>query len=151
MPENTATNSARPRPRTHSGRATCAETFRFDNTVIQQAPATALAAKADYLVSEDRDLLDLGEHKGIKIISCSELLAILKESQGSYNSFPSFSPDSRLVALSRPDHSIRVYELPSGTKWKDLALGLPAQADDARAFAPSQRFDPTGPIRPSPA
>src|SRR5207302_5142397 len=44
--------------------------------------ATALAAKADYLVSADRDLLILGEHKGIKIITCTEPLPILKESQG---------------------------------------------------------------------
>jgi serine/threonine protein kinase/WD40 repeat protein/tetratricopeptide (TPR) repeat protein len=56
--------------------------------------------------------------------------AILKVSQGSYsyNSFPWFSPDNRLVALPRPDHSIRVYELPSGAKWKDLPPGLPAHA-----------------------
>src|SRR5262249_15475210 len=38
--------------------------------------------------------------------------AILKVSYG-YDTFPSFSPDSRRVALARPDHSIRVYDLPS--------------------------------------
>src|SRR5262249_50729391 len=51
--------------------------------------------------------------------------AILKVSQGGYGSFPSFSPDSRLVAFARRDHSIRIYELPSGTTWKDLPPGLP--------------------------
>ena len=58
--------------------------------------------------------------------------AILKVPQGSHGSFPSFSPDSRLVALSRPDHSIRIYELPSGATWKDLPPGLPV----SRVFHP---------------
>jgi WD40 repeat protein len=52
--------------------------------------------------------------------------AILKESQVTYLGFPAFSPDSRLVALPRPDGSIRVYELPSATKWKDLPPRLQA-------------------------
>jgi len=51
--------------------------------------------------------------------------AILKVSQGDCESFPAFSPDSRLLALARPDHSIRVYELPSGATWKDLPPGPP--------------------------
>jgi WD40 repeat protein len=50
--------------------------------------------------------------------------AILRVSEGSHNSFPSFSPDSRLVAIARPDHSIRIHELPSGATWKDLRPGL---------------------------
>jgi WD40 repeat protein/Tfp pilus assembly protein PilF len=54
--------------------------------------------------------------------------AILKVSQGDYGTVPSFSPDSRLVALSRPDHSIRIYELPSGATWKDLPPGLEAES-----------------------
>jgi WD40 repeat protein/tetratricopeptide (TPR) repeat protein len=52
--------------------------------------------------------------------------AILKESQVAYCGPPAFSPDSRLVALPRPDGSIRVYELPSATKWKDLPPCMPA-------------------------
>src|SRR5262249_39157333 len=40
--------------------------------------------------------------------------------------FPAFSPDSRLVAFPQPDRSIQVFELPSGTKCKDLPPGLPA-------------------------
>ncbi len=43
--------------------------------------ATAVAAQADYLVSEDKDLLDLGEHQGIKIVSCSAFLVVLREAQ----------------------------------------------------------------------
>jgi eukaryotic-like serine/threonine-protein kinase len=50
--------------------------------------------------------------------------AILKVPQGGYGSFPSFSPDGRLVALSQPDHSIRIYELASGAT-RDLPPGLP--------------------------
>lgn len=40
--------------------------------------AAAEAAKADYLVSEDRDLLDLVEHQGTRIITAHEFLQILK-------------------------------------------------------------------------
>jgi eukaryotic-like serine/threonine-protein kinase len=49
--------------------------------------------------------------------------ALLKVSQGTLPSFPAFSPDSRLVALARPDRSIRIYELPSGKTWADLSPG----------------------------
>jgi serine/threonine protein kinase/WD40 repeat protein/tetratricopeptide (TPR) repeat protein len=52
----------------------------------------------------------------------SRRTAILSVSQG-HHSLASFSPDSRLVALARPDRSIRIYELPSGTTWKDLPPG----------------------------
>lgn len=41
--------------------------------------ATAKAANADYLVSADRDLLDLKEYEGVKIISAETLLQILGE------------------------------------------------------------------------
>jgi WD40 repeat protein/tetratricopeptide (TPR) repeat protein len=50
---------------------------------------------------------------------------ILKESHADYDTFPSFSPDGRLVALSRPDNSIRIYELPSGETWKNLPPLIP--------------------------
>jgi putative PIN family toxin of toxin-antitoxin system len=40
--------------------------------------ATALAARADYLVSEDRDLLDLEAYDGTTIFTCEEFLAILE-------------------------------------------------------------------------
>lgn len=40
--------------------------------------ATAEDAKADYLVSEDRDLLDLTEHQGTRVIPAHEFLQILK-------------------------------------------------------------------------
>lgn len=39
---------------------------------------TAKTAEADYLVSADRDLLDLKEYEGIKIITAEEFLKILK-------------------------------------------------------------------------
>jgi serine/threonine protein kinase/WD40 repeat protein/tetratricopeptide (TPR) repeat protein len=51
--------------------------------------------------------------------------AVLKVPQGGYESYPAFSPDSRLVALPRSDHSIRIYELPSGAVRKDLPPGPP--------------------------
>jgi len=41
--------------------------------------ATAKAGQADYLVSEDRDLLDLDEYEGIQIITAEEFLHILEE------------------------------------------------------------------------
>ena len=49
--------------------------------------------------------------------------AILRVSQGTLQSFPAFSPDNRLVALARPDHSICIYELPSGRTWGELPRG----------------------------
>lgn len=39
--------------------------------------ATAKAANADYLVSEDRDLLDLKEYEGIKIVDIKTFIRIL--------------------------------------------------------------------------
>jgi uncharacterized protein len=43
--------------------------------------ATALAAKADYLVSRDKDLLVLGEHEGIKIVTPEEFLSALRQAR----------------------------------------------------------------------
>jgi predicted nucleic acid-binding protein len=40
--------------------------------------ATAYTAKADYLVTEDNDLLVLEEYKGIKIITAENFLEILE-------------------------------------------------------------------------
>jgi WD40 repeat protein len=62
--------------------------------------------------------------------------AILKVSQGSHYTLPSFSPDSRWVALSQPDHSIRIHELPSGATWKDLP---PRLAVNSVQFHPDGR------------
>src|SRR5271156_1844116 len=45
-PNITVTYTASPRPRTHSGNATCAETFRLATAAIHEAPATRLAAMA---------------------------------------------------------------------------------------------------------
>jgi predicted nucleic acid-binding protein len=41
--------------------------------------ATALTGAADYLVSEDQDLLVLGEYQGIPIITAARCLAILEQ------------------------------------------------------------------------
>lgn len=40
--------------------------------------ATALAAGAEYLVSQDKDLLDLGEYQGTRIVDCQTFLRILE-------------------------------------------------------------------------
>lgn len=40
--------------------------------------ATAIAAGADYLVSQDEDLLVLKKYKGIKIVTCLEFANILE-------------------------------------------------------------------------
>ena len=51
--------------------------------VIKEDPADdmvlacALAVKADYIVSKDAHLKDLGEYKGIKIVSTDEFLRLL--------------------------------------------------------------------------
>ncbi len=44
--------------------------------------ATALAAGADYLVSEDEDLLVLGEYQGIQIVNAATFLGILERGAG---------------------------------------------------------------------
>lgn len=41
--------------------------------------ATAIKTEANYLVSEDKDLLDLKGYKGIKIINTEQFLIILRE------------------------------------------------------------------------
>lgn len=41
--------------------------------------ATARAAAADYLVSEDQDLLVLGEYEGTKIVTAAAFLALLEQ------------------------------------------------------------------------
>ena len=46
-----------------------------DNIFIE----TAIEAEADYLVTEDKDLLDLKEYQGIKIINTHTFLQILEK------------------------------------------------------------------------
>jgi uncharacterized protein len=43
--------------------------------------ATAVAGNADYLVSEDRDLLDIGTYQGIRIITAREFIGLIREEQ----------------------------------------------------------------------
>jgi uncharacterized protein len=43
--------------------------------------ATAVLGGAEYIVSEDRDLLDIGEYQGIKIIDVATFLKILTEGE----------------------------------------------------------------------
>jgi putative PIN family toxin of toxin-antitoxin system len=40
--------------------------------------ATAVAAGADYIVSEDKDLLSLGSHEGVQIVTTASFLALLE-------------------------------------------------------------------------
>ena len=44
--------------------------------------ATARAAGAEYLITEDEDLLVLGEYEGVKIIDTATFLEILEEQEG---------------------------------------------------------------------
>lgn len=43
--------------------------------------ATAVLGQADYVVSEDRDLLDLREHQGIEIVDVAAFLKLLTEGE----------------------------------------------------------------------
>jgi len=43
--------------------------------------ATAVVGKADYLVSEDRDLLDMQWHEGIQIITAEEFIGMVEAEQ----------------------------------------------------------------------
>jgi uncharacterized protein len=51
---------------------------RDDDMVV----ACALAAKADYLVSRDKDLLSLGQHEGVTMISPEAFLRVLRAQTG---------------------------------------------------------------------
>lgn len=42
-----------------------------------QVIACAIAARADLIVSGDRDLLDLGEHRGIRIVTAAQAVRIV--------------------------------------------------------------------------
>lgn len=42
--------------------------------------ATAVAGAADFIATEDKDLLDIGEYEGIRIVTGFELLSILRVS-----------------------------------------------------------------------
>jgi len=48
----------------------------YDNMVLE----CAVEAKADYIVSGDAHLLDLGEFEGIKIVNSARFLEIMRES-----------------------------------------------------------------------
>ena len=37
----------------------------------------ALAGRADYIISEDRDILDVGEYRGVKTVTAAQFLEIL--------------------------------------------------------------------------
>ena len=51
-----------------------------DNMVVE----CALAGGADYIVSGDRHLLDLGEYEGIRIVTPSDFLRVLDQLRGHY-------------------------------------------------------------------
>src|SRR5262249_1488278 len=66
---------------------------------------------------------DGGEHHNC-VWDLERREAVVRVAQGRFAADLSFSPDSRLAALGRPDRSIRIYEVPSGATWKDLPPGL---------------------------
>lgn len=41
--------------------------------------AAALAGQVDFIVSEDKDLLDLGAYEGIRIVNAATFLALLND------------------------------------------------------------------------
>ena len=41
--------------------------------------ATAVQAGTNYIVSEDKDLLDLRQHEGISIVAAAEFMRLLEE------------------------------------------------------------------------
>jgi uncharacterized protein len=61
-------------------------TVRRPQKIVKEDPdddlvlGTADEGKAEYIVSGDKHLLKLGEHKGIKIITVNEMLDILRRS-----------------------------------------------------------------------
>lgn len=63
------------------GQASCVEPVKTPSVCRDPKDdkflAAALAAKADYLVSEDKDLLDLKEYKGVKIVNMEVFLKTL--------------------------------------------------------------------------
>src|SRR5262249_38222578 len=84
-------------------------------------PGCGVRGVAGRLSTESRYLAAIYEWgpRHYYVWDLSRRTAILSVSPG-HHSLPSFSPDSRLVALARPDRSIRIYELPSGATCKDL-------------------------------
>lgn len=64
------------------GQASCVEPLKIPSVCRDPKDdkflAAALSAKADYLVSEDKDLLDLKEYQGIKIVNTEVFLNVLK-------------------------------------------------------------------------
>ena len=59
-------------------------TFKFDKEICpdkddQKFLELAVSAKADYIITGDKDLLDLKEFNKIKILSPKEFLSLLKE------------------------------------------------------------------------
>lgn len=42
--------------------------------------ACAVAGRAGYILSEDKDILDVGEYEGVKTVSASQFIAILEAS-----------------------------------------------------------------------
>lgn len=41
--------------------------------------ACAVAGQADYIVSEDKDILDVGEYQGIRTVSATEFIRLVEE------------------------------------------------------------------------
>jgi serine/threonine protein kinase/WD40 repeat protein/tetratricopeptide (TPR) repeat protein len=68
-----------------------------------------------------------GGNDHVKVWDLSRRAPVVQVSYGSSATLPTFSPDSRLVALSWASNSIRIQELSSGATWKDLPPSLPGR------------------------
>jgi len=123
-PNITVTCMGRPRPRTHPGKATCAEMSRLDTAAIQEAPAMKLATIA---------VTGWQARANNAVASAVPRLAIATR-----ESAPNFSPSRRkrnapLTADSRQSESS---EKPA---WAPPSAGLLKVLGDLRHQAESQR------------
>jgi serine/threonine protein kinase/WD40 repeat protein/tetratricopeptide (TPR) repeat protein len=99
-----------------------------DDREVALLPGFGVRVVATRFSPDDRYLAAHYEWQNIShsyVWDVSRREPILKESLGGFAGMPAFSPDIRLVALPLSDKSIRIYELPSGAKWKDLPPGIP--------------------------
>jgi WD40 repeat protein/tetratricopeptide (TPR) repeat protein len=101
-----------------------------DDREVAHLPGFGIRVAGTWFSPDGRYLAVYYEWDGQRQLYVWELsrrAVVLKLAQDSFVSSPAFSPDSRRVALSRPDQSIRIWELPSGTTGKDLPPGPPVQ------------------------
>jgi serine/threonine protein kinase/WD40 repeat protein/tetratricopeptide (TPR) repeat protein len=100
-----------------------------DDQEVALLPGFGVRAVDTWFSPDGRDLAAHYERgqRHVYVWDLTRREPILKVSYGGYATVPSFSPDSRLVALPLPDNSIRIHELPSGAMWKDLPPSRPVR------------------------